>query len=115
MSGQDELEADLPCVQPDCMDEQQLRQQVVGRRIATRRQQLGLTQRKMAEQLQVSQAAVDGWEHGRSIPRWPQLRELAVLLRVDASWLVRPLVDDWTGHLGQDGEDLDPGSGQPDP
>lgn len=76
-------------------DEQRLRQQIVGRRIAARRELADLSQRALAEIMGVSQAAISSWERGERVPRWEQLRELAAAIDAPGEWLVRPLVEDF--------------------
>lgn len=93
------------------MDEQQLRQQLMGRRIAARRERRGLTQRQLAPLVGVSQGAVTAWERGINIPRWDELRALARELEVPGQWIVEPLVQDWStigSDPSEDEENLGP-------
>jgi transcriptional regulator with XRE-family HTH domain len=84
------------------MDEQKLRQQYSGRRIAACRERAGISQRALAQKLEVTQASINSWENGENVPRWPVLRNLAVVLDVPAWWLVEPLISDMgSGFLDQ--------------
>jgi ribosome-binding protein aMBF1 (putative translation factor) len=112
--GRPILQAEFDAEQAAALvDEQQLRQQTFGRRLAARRAARAMTQRQLAAEMGVSQSAINTWENGRALPRWPQIRQLASLLGVNPHWLLQPMVDDWTGQLGQDRHDLDPGTDQP--
>lgn len=92
------------------MDEQQLRQQLMGRRIAARRKHQGLSQRALAPAVGVSQGAITAWERGENVPRWDELRKLAGELDVPASWIIEPLVESWSTirQRGEDEHDLSP-------
>jgi transcriptional regulator with XRE-family HTH domain len=50
-------------------------------RLAGMRRAAGLTQRQVADGLNVTHPLICHWERGRSIPNWPQVRRLAVLFR----------------------------------
>jgi transcriptional regulator with XRE-family HTH domain len=73
--------------------EQRLRQELFGARLAASRDRAGLSQRALAAEVGLTQAAITAYERGVRIPRWPDLRALADVLDVDASWLIAPLVD----------------------
>lgn len=85
------------CSNPGMDDDQDLRQQLFGRRLAARRDTQGLSQQALANRIGVRQSAVGNWESGTRIPRWPELRALAHALDVPAAWLVEPLTADYTG------------------
>lgn len=86
------------------MNEQQLRQQLMGRRIAARRTRRGLSQRALAPAVGVTQGAITAWERGENVPRWDELRKLADELDVPAAWIIAPLVESWS-TISQGGED----------
>ena len=60
----------------------------VGNRIKTARQQLGLSQSALAEQLRVSQPTVANWENGSHAPRHSALSKLSLSLDTSTSWLL---------------------------
>lgn len=62
--------------------------QAVGQRIRTRRERLRLTQRDVANGLQVSAQAVSKWERGENAPDVGVLVALSQLLGVSLDWLL---------------------------
>ena len=62
--------------------------EAVGERIRTRRERLGLTQRDVANGLQVSAQAVSKWERGDNAPDIGVLVALSRLLGVSLDWLL---------------------------
>jgi DNA-binding XRE family transcriptional regulator len=62
--------------------------EAVGERIRTRRERLGLTQRDVANGLQVSAQAVSKWERGENAPDVGVLLALSRLLGVSLDWLL---------------------------
>lgn len=54
----------------------------VGEKIKTARIKKGLSQRKMAELLSVSQPAYLEWEHGDSVPNWARMKSIAKVLEI---------------------------------
>ncbi len=57
-------------------------------RLKTQRKLSGLTQKAIAEKLNVSKVAVSRWELGHSIPKGKVLTGLADILRCSAEWLL---------------------------
>lgn len=57
--------------------------------IATRRKELGYTQQQLAEKLNVSDKVVSKWETGRSLPDTSMLRDLAEVLEISVSELLK--------------------------
>ena len=60
----------------------------IGNIIANKRKELGMTQQKLAEQLNVSFQAVSKWENGTTIPDTLLLPQLAFLLKTSVDTLV---------------------------
>lgn len=61
----------------------------IGERIKTRRKQLGLTQKQLAELVNLSEGSVSRYEHGKvEEATMSKLREFATHLHVDTTWLV---------------------------
>ena len=69
-----------------------------GRLICSLRKEMGLTQKQLADMMNISDKAVSKWERGLGCPDISLLRELAVLLCVD----VRSLL---TGELNESERD----------
>lgn len=61
----------------------------VGEKIKTARLKKGLSQRKMAELLGVSQPAYLEWEHGDSVPNWARMKSIARVLEISLDELAR--------------------------
>ena len=57
--------------------------------IATRRKELGYTQQQLAEKLNVSDKVVSKWETGRSLPDTSILTDLAEVLEISVSELLK--------------------------
>lgn len=57
-------------------------------RIKKRRIQLGLSQRRLGEQLEVRWTVVSRWENTDTYPSVPSLANLCRVLRVSADWLL---------------------------
>ena len=57
--------------------------------IATRRKELGYTQQQLAEKLNVSDKVVSKWETGRSLPDTSMLTNLAEVLEISVSELLK--------------------------
>ena len=57
--------------------------------IATRRKELGYTQQQLAEKLNVSDKVVSKWETGRSLPDTSMLTDLAEVLEISVSELLK--------------------------
>ena len=55
----------------------------IGKFIASRRKELGLTQQNLADKLFVTDKAISKWERGLSLPDVSLLGELAKILEVD--------------------------------
>lgn len=62
----------------------------IGKFIATRRRQLGLTQSALAEQLHITDKAVSRWERGLGLPDIGHLPALAEALGVSVDELLSP-------------------------
>lgn len=60
----------------------------IGNFIAQKRKELGLTQQKLAEQLNVSFQAVSKWENGTTVPDTLLLSQLAYVLKTSADTIV---------------------------
>ena len=65
----------------------------LARRIGTLRRQRGLTQSALSEMLGVTVQAVSKWETGRALPELSRIDELADILGVEVTYLLRG--DDW--------------------
>jgi transcriptional regulator with XRE-family HTH domain len=63
--------------------------QWVGTRIRMRRQSLGMSMARMAEQLGIGRQNVDKWERGETRVFVGQLYEVAQILDVDPGWFYR--------------------------
>ena len=70
---------------------------LLGETLKIRREELGLGQEQVAEQLGVSQQTVSRWEHGTALPRPARVVSLARLLDVDSGHLHR-----LAGYLPED-------------
>ena len=57
--------------------------------IATRRKELGYTQQQLAEKLNISDKVVSKWETGRSLPDTSMLTDLAEVLEISVSELLK--------------------------
>ena len=60
----------------------------IGVYIAKKRRELGLTQQKLAEQLNVSFQAVSKWENGTTVPDTLLLSQLAAVLKTSVDTIV---------------------------
>lgn len=72
-------------------DEETDAAEVIGRRIRTARELLGMTQGALAAQVYVTQPAVSQWENGHTLPALPVQFALADALRTTRSRLFREL------------------------
>lgn len=54
----------------------------IGRFIATRRKEVGLTQLELAEKLNISDRAISKWENGKSLPNASIMIELCEILGI---------------------------------
>ena len=70
------------------MNDEKLKSQL-GSNIAQYRKSSGMTQAKLAEQLNYSDKAVSKWERGESMPDVPTLARLAQLFGVSVDTLLR--------------------------
>lgn len=80
---------------------------VFGDFVKLRREELSLDQTELARQLGVNQQTVSKWEQAKAVPRPPRIRQLAEVLRVDLSDLMR-----YAGYL-PDAETVDAQSKEP--
>ena len=62
--------------------------QSIGTFIATKRKELGITQQKLAEQLNVSFQAVSKWENGTTVPDTLLLAQLASALKTSVDTIL---------------------------
>ena len=60
----------------------------LGRKILSRREQIGLTQKQAAELVGVSGVGWQNWERARRAPGALQLAEIARVLECSADWLL---------------------------
>ena len=60
----------------------------IGTFIATKRKELGITQQKLAEQLNVSFQAVSKWENGTTVPDTLLLSQLAFVLKTSVDTIL---------------------------
>ena len=61
----------------------------IGERIKSRRKQLGMTQKQLAELVNLSEGSISRYEHGKvEDATMSKLKEFATSLRVDTTWLV---------------------------
>lgn len=70
---------------------------LVGEALKIRREERGLGQEQVAQQLGVSQQTVSRWEKGLALPRPDRVRQLAALLHLDTAHLLR-----LSGYLPED-------------
>ncbi len=66
-----------------------IRTDELARRIGTLRRQKGLTQSALSEMLGVTVQAVSKWETGRALPELSRIDELADILDVEVTYLLR--------------------------
>lgn len=66
--------------------------QEMGVRIAARRRELGLTQKQLAEQMEVTAQSVSAWERCRTVPEAERLEVLADVLQISVSSLLEGCV-----------------------
>lgn len=62
---------------------------LLGETLKVRREERGLDQAALAEQLGVTQQSISRWEHGRALPRPQRVRQLAEVLGLDVERLHR--------------------------
>lgn len=73
---------------------------VFGDFVKLRREELNLDQIALARRLGVQQQTVSKWEQAKTVPRPARIRQLAKVLRVDVSDLMR-----YAGYLPDDEEE----------
>ena len=61
-----------------------------GRRIKKMREELGISQDKLARMLNVTPQTVYRWEKGRTIPRPELLEKMADIFQVPLDWFYKP-------------------------
>lgn len=66
---------------------------IVGRNIAERREQLGMYQQDLAERLNVTRQAISSWETGKTEPSIGMIEKLAQVLRCKKTDLIENKVD----------------------
>ena len=67
----------------------QLDYKAIGQRIKTRRKQLNMTQKQLAELLNLSEGSISRYEHGKvEDATMNKLKDFATHLHVDTTWLV---------------------------
>lgn len=62
------------------------RARCIGDRIRQARNDLGVTQKELADLVHVTTRAVTDWETGKTVP-WARFKDLAPILEKPASWL----------------------------
>lgn len=72
----------------------------IGSQIATRREQIGMTQQMLAQMLNVSIQTVGAWEKEESVPETEKLKPLATALNSTVSFLLeeQPVLKQWELH-----------------
>jgi len=65
-----------------------MRMTTLAKRIAQARKNLGLSQERLAERLNISRGACGHWERGVATPSTDHLYELSQILDIDIHWLV---------------------------
>ena len=65
-----------------------MEQEKIGKLIATKRKEKGLTQEQLAEKLGVTNKAVSKWENGRGMPDLALIKELSQILGITVSTLL---------------------------
>jgi HTH-type transcriptional regulator, cell division transcriptional repressor len=71
-----------------------------GRRLASARRRAGLTQKQLAELVDVSVNSVKAWEQGRADP-YRRVAELGRVLDIDATWLFDGMTEEGPGSIGK--------------
>lgn len=56
--------------------------------IKSRRQNIGLTQKQLAEQVGVTNATVSRWESGQREPIWSDFLRVCEVLAMDPNWFI---------------------------
>lgn len=62
---------------------------LVGRNIAERRKRIGMSQEKLAEELEISASSLSRIESGQATPRFARLEDLAKILQCEVADLFR--------------------------
>ena len=65
-----------------------MRMTTLAERIAQARKNLGLSQEKLAERMNISRGACGHWERGVASPSTDHLHKLSQILDIDIHWLV---------------------------
>ena len=65
-----------------------MRMTTLAKRIAQARKNLGLSQERLAERLNISRGACGHWERGVATPSTDHLYSLSQILDIDIHWLV---------------------------
>lgn len=63
--------------------------ETVGRNIAARRKELGISQKELAARLDITQDAMNRIERGRMAPKMSRLDDIAKALQCPVAWLFR--------------------------
>ena len=71
----------------------------IGKKIAERRKELGLTQEMLADQLRISPQAVSKWENGWNLPDLDNIGPLAEILKLSPSSLIGENRDSYEWEL----------------
>lgn len=61
----------------------------VGEKIKAARENKGLTQRQVAEQIGVAQPVYHDWEHGDGVPSWARMKKIARVLEISLDDLAK--------------------------
>ena len=65
-----------------------MRMTTLAERIAQARKNLGLSQEKLAERMNISRGACGHWERGVASPSTDHLHKLSQILDIDIHWLI---------------------------
>lgn len=65
-----------------------MRMSTLAKRIAQARKNLGLSQKRLAERLNISRGACGHWERGVATPSTDHLHTLSQILDIDIHWLI---------------------------
>lgn len=81
-------------------------QKKIGAFIARRRKELNMTQKELAEKLNITDRAVSKWENGRSMPDLALLQPLSRMLKIDVNDLLNGAIISDNTYRKKCGENL---------
>ena len=61
---------------------------IMGQRIKSKREELGLSLQQLADMIGVSKSAIAKWEQGKSSPRRPRLDDMCKIFKCTPGWLM---------------------------